>query len=127
MKRTLSLVSLFVGLIAFSAPASAKMIEVIGIGVNVDITTDGKVMIVSLIKDAPAERGGLVKANDQITAIQNTPGSGFVAVAGKKIEDVGALIRGPEGVVVGLKLVRAGSPELTVNVVRGKFMVDDGT
>jgi|GEM_PF-3724888 len=127
MKRTLSLVSLLVGLIAFSAPASAKMIEVIGIGVNVDITTDGKVMIVSLIKDAPAERGGLVNANDQIIAVQNVPGSGFVAVAGKKIEDVGALIRGPEGVVVGLKLVRAGSPELTVNVVRGKFMVDDGT
>lgn len=124
--RTLGFLALALSLATYAAPASAKMVEVVGIGVNVDLK-DSHLMVVGLIKDAPAEKSGLVKANDEILAVQAAPNAPFQSVAGKKIEEVGAMIRGPEGVAVGMKLKRAGSPELTVSVVRAKFMVDDGT
>ena len=127
MIRSLSLASLFLAFVSFSsAPAQAKMVEVTGIGVNVDLT-DGHLIIQGLIKDAPAEKSGLLMAKDEITAVKTTPTSDFVSVVGKTMDDAGALIRGAEGVPVSLHVKRAGvSDELTVTIVRAKFMVDDG-
>ena len=100
MIRSLSLASLFLAFVSFSsAPAQAKMVEVTGIGVNVDLT-DGHLIIQGLIKDAPAEKSGLLMAKDEITAVKTTPTSDFVSVVGKTMDDAGALIRGAEGVQV---------------------------
>lgn len=128
MKRMLKVAALSLALVGFaSAPASAKMVEVIGIGVNVDVK-DGHLMIESLVKDAPAERSGQLRAGDEIMAVKTLPTSPFVSVVGKSIEEAGALIRGAEGVPVGLKIksVNNGS-EMEATIVRAKFMVDDGT
>jgi carboxyl-terminal processing protease len=127
MIRILKAAALSLALVGFTcAPASAKMVEVVGIGVNVDLK-DGHLIIDSLIKDAPAERSGQLRAGDEILAVKTLPTSPFVMVNGKTMEEVGALIRGAEGVPVGLKIksVNNGS-EMEVTIVRAKFMVDDG-
>lgn len=129
MIRALFIATLLFATAAFTAAAQAETIQavqtVVGIGVSVDTTADGHLMIQALIPGAPAEKSGLVMVGDEIMGVQATPADAFVRVQGSKIEDVTGLIRGSEGVAVGLELQRPGvAGEITVSIVRAKFEVD---
>lgn len=71
-------------------------------GIGVHITEiDGKVTIISVIEDTPAERFGL-KAKDEIIKV------GSKTVKGLSLSKVAELIRGKEGTAIGLTLMRDG-------------------
>ncbi len=72
--------------------------KIVGIGVNI-ISLSGKIIIISVVEDTPAEKHGL-KAGDMIIKVDG------VNVAGKSVSDVASLIRGIEGEFVKLELLR---------------------
>jgi carboxyl-terminal processing protease len=74
-------------------------------GVGIEISArDNQIVIVTPLKQSPAERAGL-KADDKIIAINGTSTLGFTT------DDAVNLIRGPEGTKVTLTVMRDGWPE----------------
>lgn len=83
--------------------------QVYGIGAEIR-QEETRFIIQSVIKDTPAERGGLLPG-DQVIAVDG------VETAGKSLQDLLGLVRGEEGEPVTLRLQRGeGEPlELTLN------------
>lgn len=82
-----------------------------GIGAEVGLI-DGRVTIISPIKDTPAEKAGL-KPNDTILEIDGK------STEGKSVNDAVKQIRGKKGTEVTLKILRSGSKEpFNVKIVR---------
>lgn len=82
-----------------------------GIGAEVGLI-DGRVTIISPIRDTPAEKAGL-KPNDAILEIDGK------STEGLSINEAVKKIRGEKGSEVTLKILRAGSKEpFNVNIVR---------
>lgn len=82
-----------------------------GIGAEVGLI-DGRVTIISPIKDTPAEKAGL-KPNDTILEIDGK------STEGKSVNDAVKQIRGEKGTEVTLKILRSGSKEpFNVKIVR---------
>ncbi|PKG22063.1 S41 family peptidase [Niallia nealsonii] len=82
-----------------------------GIGAEVS-TEDGKIVIVSPIKDSPAEKAGL-KPNDEIVKVDGK------SVEGQELYEVIKKIRGEKGSKVKLEIARSGLDNpLTISVVR---------
>lgn len=82
-----------------------------GIGAEVS-TEDGKIVIVSPIKDSPAEKAGL-KANDEIVKVDGEN------VEGQDLYEVIKKIRGEKGSKVKLEIVRTGLDNpIDISVVR---------
>ena len=125
MVKTLGIIAIVLGFMgtAHASDSLAAKKEVIGVGVNIDIK-DGKIMIMALIPNAPAERSKLLAAGDEITGVQSTPQSQLILVTGNKPDDVANLIRGTEGVPCGLQIKR-GSSTFMVSIVRAKFEVEE--
>lgn len=61
-----------------------------GIGIEVSVTEDDKIIIIAAYKDAPAYKAG-IKANDIITKVNGTP------YPGSKLDDAVSAIREAEG------------------------------
>ncbi len=74
-------------------------------------STDCRMVIVEPIKGSPADRAGLLPA-DVITAVDDK------AVAGMSVDDARALVRGPRGTAVTLRIVRSGAAPRDVEIVR---------
>ncbi len=100
-----------------------------GIGATMKQTGSGGVQIVRTFPNTPAERGGVL-AGDVIEAVNDTN------VLGLNTTEVAALVRGPRGSEVRLKLRRAEMPRaFEVRLVRDRIniplvtskMVGDGT
>ena len=90
----------------------------VGIGVQVDETDDGRVRIVGVFRDSPADRAGL-RPGDMITAVDGDP------TAGESLDSVIARIRGEEGTGVSLSVRSSeGGPERTVRMVRSEVQLD---
>ncbi|RYG74404.1 PDZ domain-containing protein [Lentibacillus lipolyticus] len=88
-----------------------------GIGAEVS-KVDGKVTIVSPIKDSPAEKAGL-RPNDQILRV------GGESVAGLNLQEAVQKIRGKKGTEVVLKIQRDGVSEpFEVTLVRDDIPVE---
>lgn len=85
----------------------------VGIGVQVD-QKDGWTTIMTVIPKTPAQEAGL-KSGDQIKAVDG------VSTEGKTVEEVVAIVRGPEGEKVTLTIGRAGSADFDVTITRRKF------
>ncbi|MCM3216260.1 S41 family peptidase [Niallia taxi] len=82
-----------------------------GIGAEIS-AEDGKVIIVSPIKNSPAEKAG-IKANDEIVKVDGE------SVEGSDLYDVTQTIRGEKGTKVKLEIVRQGLEKpLQIAVVR---------
>lgn len=82
-----------------------------GIGAEVSMV-DGKILIVSPLKDSPAEKAG-IKPNDQILKIDGE------SIEGLDLYETTVKIRGKKGTTVQLELARQGVKEpITVNVKR---------
>lgn len=89
-----------------------------GIGVYVEMKSDGKLRIVAPQEGTPGDKAGL-KAGDIITHADGK------ALAGLSLIQAVSLIRGPKGTVVTLAVVREGEPEpLTFQVARAAIKVE---
>ncbi len=83
-----------------------------GVGMQIDNNSKGQLVVVSPLKDTPAERAG-VRSGDLILQIGTTTTEGI------STQDAVKLIRGPKGTPVSLVLLRPGEAKpLTISVVR---------
>lgn len=87
-----------------------------GIGTHIEFQ-DEKLIIVSVVKGAPAEGAGL-KAGDQIVSVNKRP------LKGMSFNDAVQRIRGPEGSTVRIDVLRDGEA-LTFNIVRAVIDIPD--
>ncbi|MBS4200358.1 peptidoglycan-binding protein [Bacillus sp. FJAT-49732] len=87
-----------------------------GIGAQIAIQ-EGKLIIISPIKNSPAEKAGL-KAKDQIISIDGQ------SVEGLDVYEASKKIRGEKGSIVKIEIVRTGlSKPLNVEITRDKVPV----
>lgn len=100
-----------------------------GIGVTLSQTQDGELTINSLLEGGPAQKGGLLKAGDRITAVAQGFAAGddpdlgggarsdFVETKGMRLEDIVALLRGRAGDAVRLKIAREEDGKLVMTEI----------
>ena len=100
-------------------PRSCTPVSKVGIGVVLNQTSSGDVFIDEVLKGKPAEKHGLIP-RDQILGVMSTPGGVFVPAQGSKLEELVELIRGDEGTLVILDVLR-GDQHLHFQIVREKF------
>lgn len=81
--------------------------EIEGIGAVIGYSENDEVIIISPIKNTPADRAGL-KAKDIIVSVDDQ------SVAGMSLEDVVGLIKGPRGTTVKLRIKRSGSYQVII-------------
>jgi carboxyl-terminal processing protease len=100
--------------------------ELVGIGVQLHLEEDGAVKITGIIVGGPADRGGILKLNDRIVAVDalNTGKSDdMIDIMFMDLDKVVDLVQGEEGAVVAVKIESAvGLPgeSKVVVVQRGK-------
>jgi carboxyl-terminal processing protease len=98
-----------------------------GIGASLQLV-DEYVTIMNLIEGGPAAAAGTLKINDRITAVGQGRDGSMTDVVGWRIDDVVQLIRGKGGTPVRLQILPAGaapgSPEKTVEFIRGKVTLE---
>ncbi len=87
-----------------------------GIGAFVDLDEEGKVLIVDVFDDSPAEKAGL-RANDRIVKVDD------VSVVGLTLYEAIHLIRGPAGSRVKLLIEREGVEPFEVTVTRARLEI----
>lgn len=88
--------------------------KIYGIGVNIS-SLNGKIIVVNVISDTPAEESGL-KVGDYITAVDGK------SVKGYKTSNVADLVRGKAGSSVNLSILR-GKNTLSKNVTRREIHI----
>jgi carboxyl-terminal processing protease len=90
----------------------------VGIGAEVDTTTDGLPLIVGVFRDSPADEAGLT-AGDVILAVDGEP------TVGQDLDDVIGRVRGEAGTAVTLT-IRSGDdgPERDVRIVRDDVHIE---
>ena len=85
----------------------------VGVGVFIH-QQGGSFMIVRVMHDSPAERGG-VNSGDEIISVDG------VGVAGLTVDEVASRVRGPEGTNVALQLKGPAGVTRTVTITRAKI------
>lgn len=90
-----------------------------GIGATVDMQ-NGRLVIVAPIKGTPAEKAGL-QAGDVILQVDSTP------IVNMDVSEAVALIRGPKGTPVTLKVQRGTQPAFDVTITRNTIEVPEVT
>jgi len=99
-------------------------------GIGASLRTEGDyTKVVEVIAGGPADRSGLLHANDRITAVGQGEHGELTDVIGWRIDDVVQLIRGKKGTTVRLQILPAdapaGSPPDTIKLVRDKVLLSD--
>jgi carboxyl-terminal processing protease len=89
--------------------------EIEGIGAYIEVSEDGKIIIVSPIKDSPAEQAG-IKPGDIIKKVDDKD------IAGMNLYEAVNLIKGPVGTTVKLTIERNGATQV-IEVVRDKIKI----
>ncbi|HEY4691724.1 MAG TPA: S41 family peptidase [Anaerolineae bacterium] len=88
-----------------------------GIGALVDVSESQALRIVRIFKGSPAEEKGIL-ADDEIVAVDGR------SIVGLSLDEMVALVRGPEGSEVTLTVVREGEAEpFDVTVIRAQIEV----
>lgn len=90
-----------------------------GIGATVDMQ-NGRLVIVAPIKGTPADKAGL-QAGDVILQVDDTP------IVNMDVSEAVALIRGPKGTQVRLKIQRGTQPAFDVTITRNTIEVPEVT
>lgn len=90
-----------------------------GIGATVDMV-NGRLVIVSPIKGTPADKAGL-QAGDVILQVDETK------IVNMDVSEAVALIRGPKGTNVVLKVQRGSNPAFDVTITRNTIEVPEVT
>ncbi len=105
----------------YFAPGTAAEFDVAmrgvvaGIGVNVKLD-EGVCRIAEILADGPAEHDGRLQPGYELLALTSTEGS-WVELAGKKIDRIVALLRGPKDTPLSLRYRRSstgGTEEVTL-------------
>ena len=98
-----------------------------GIGAAL-LSEEEHTVINRIIPGGPAERSGLIKADDKIVAV-GQDGEEMINVIGWRLTDVVQMIRGDKGTNVRLALRKAdaapGSPAETIELVRDVIQLED--
>ncbi|RKR81798.1 S41A family C-terminal processing peptidase-1 [Mucilaginibacter gracilis] len=99
-----------------------------GIGATLALSNE-YVTIKSLTPGGPAYKTKLINPEDRIIAIAQGKDGDFQDVTGWRLDNAIALIRGPKGTIVKLKVLAKGKSAsdepLTVEVVRDKIILED--
>lgn len=90
-----------------------------GIGATVEMV-NGRLTVVAPIKGAPAEKAGL-QAGDVILQVDDTP------IVNMDVSEAIALIRGPKGTQVRLKVQRGSNPATDYTITRNTIQVPEIT
>lgn len=90
-----------------------------GIGVTIE-NREGSIVIVSIIRDTPAERAGLIPF-DVITSVDG------VSVSGMSTEEVATLIKGDSGTTVELGIKRGNNAIKTYKITRETITISPVT
>lgn len=90
--------------------------EFSGIGAELGIDADGNVIVISPIAGFPAEKAGLM-SRDIITRVNDEP------LMGATVTEAVTKIRGPEGTVVKLRVVRDMAEELDFEITRAVIKI----
>jgi carboxyl-terminal processing protease len=105
----------------------AMSLSLVGIGATLE-SADGYCKIHDLVPGGPAARGGLLKPGDRIVAVAQ-PGHDPVDVVNMPLSRTVALIRGPKGSTVTLKVIPAaatdGAEPETLSMVRDEIKLED--
>ena len=87
-----------------------------GLGIEIN-AENGVIKVIAPIADTPAERSG-IKSGDLITQVDGQD------IRGWKLNDAVKLLRGAPGTSVLLHVVREGSPEFDVKVMRAVIQIE---
>ena len=115
----IAMLALGLGFGAVKAENMSIQAKVVGVGINVEIV-NGSFMIKGLVPGAPAEKSGLIRAGDELTAVKSLPTTEWVNIKGMTMEAVAPLIRGAVGTQVGLRIMRGGATT-EINLTRAEF------
>jgi carboxyl-terminal processing protease len=99
-------------------------------GIGASLRTENEyTKVVEVIPGGPADKSGLLDANDLITGVGQGENGEMVDVIGWRIDDVVQLIRGPKSTTVRLQIIPADAPldepAHTISIVRDKVKLSD--
>jgi S1-C subfamily serine protease len=116
--KTFTLLFLFISGSASLAHAELKNPEeqVIGIGVQIELTSSGSFLIEQVLDRSPAQNAGLL-SGDVIEEIQSSPNTSLVSLTGMTLAEAVNLIRGPLG-VSEIVVVKRGDAEFSFSIQR---------
>lgn len=99
-----------------------------GIGARLQ-SEDDYTKVAEIIPGGPADKSGLLKADDKIVAVAQGEDGEFEDIIGWRVNDAVKLIRGPKGTVVRLLILKAGSElnskPIEISLVRDKVKLED--
>jgi len=99
-----------------------------GIGARLQ-TEDDYTKIAEIIPGGPAEKSGLLKAEDKIVGVAQGDEGEYEDIIGWRITDAVKLIRGPKGTKVRLQILKAGSDlnakPVEISLIREKVKLED--
>lgn len=99
-----------------------------GIGARLQ-TEDDYTKVAEIIPGGPADKSGLLKADDKIIAVAQGNDGEFEDIIGWRITDAVKLIRGTKGTTVRLQIIKAGSDlnskPMEISLVREKVKLED--
>ena len=99
-------------------------------GIGASLRTESEyTKVVEIVPGGPADKSGLLKANDLIVGVGQDENGEMVDVIGWRIDDVVQLIRGPKNTTVRLQILPADAPidepAQTISIVRDKVKLSD--
>lgn len=99
-----------------------------GIGARLQ-TEDDYTKIAEIIPGGPADKSGLLKADDKIVGVAQGEDGEFEDIIGWRITDAVKLIRGTKGTTVKLQIIKAGSDlnskPIEISLIRDKVKLED--
>ena len=99
-----------------------------GIGARLQ-TEDDYTKVAEIIPGGPADKSGLLKADDKIIAVAQGNDGEFEDIVGWRITDAVKLIRGAKGTTVKLQIIKAGSDlsakPIEISLIREKVKLED--
>lgn len=99
-----------------------------GIGARLQ-TEDEYTKVAEIIPGGPADKSGLLKADDKIVGVAQGEDGEFEDIIGWRITDAVKLIRGKAGTVVKLQIIKAGSDlnakPMEISLIRDKVKLED--
>ncbi len=99
-----------------------------GIGARLQ-TEDDYTKVAEIIPGGPADKSGLLKADDKIIGVAQGEDGEFEDIIGWRITDAVKLIRGAKGTTVRLQIIKAGSDlnakPIDISLVRDKIKLED--
>ncbi|MBM4000538.1 MAG: tail-specific protease [Planctomycetes bacterium] len=96
-----------------------------GIGAELE-NRDGQAIIRRIMPGGAAAKAGVLRENDRVVSVGQGEDGPMVDVVEMKLDDIIDLIRGKEGTVVRIGLIREGDPAAqTVSITRARIELND--